>query len=62
MMLLGVVFGLGVALTLSRLFADLAPAYTVAGLVAGAAVGLVLAVLGVGIAACCATARCWTAG
>lgn len=43
MMVLGVVFGLGVALTVSRLFADLAPAYTVAGLVAGAAMGLAVA-------------------
>jgi Flp pilus assembly protein TadB len=49
MMLLGVVFGAGVALTLSRLFADLAPAYTAAGLVAGAAVGLVVAVWVVGM-------------
>jgi hypothetical protein len=40
MMLLGAGFGLGVALTLSRLFADIAPAYTVAGLIAGGVVGL----------------------
>jgi hypothetical protein len=44
MMLLGVVFGMGVALALSWLFADLAPAYTAVGLAAGAAVGLVVAV------------------
>jgi hypothetical protein len=44
MMLLGVIFGLGVALALSWLFADLAPAYTAAGLAPGAAVGLVVAV------------------
>lgn len=49
MMLLGVVFGLGVALTMSRLFADLAPAYTAAGLVAGAAIGLVVAMWVVGM-------------
>jgi phosphate/sulfate permease len=44
MMLLGAVLGVGVALTLSRVFVDLAPAYTVAGLVAGAVMGLVVAV------------------
>jgi hypothetical protein len=44
MMLLGAVLGIGVALTLSRVFVDLAPAYTVAGLVAGAVMGLVVAV------------------
>lgn len=48
-MLLGAGFGLGVALTLSRLFADLAPAYTAAGLVAGAVIGLVATTLLVGV-------------
>lgn len=40
MMLLGAGFGLGVALTLSRLFADLAPGLTAAGVVACVAIGL----------------------
>ena len=44
MMLLGAGFGLGVALTLSRLLADLTPGLTVAGAVACAAIGLVLTV------------------
>jgi hypothetical protein len=48
-MLLGVVFGLGAALALSRLFADLTPAYIAAGLAVGAAVGLVVAVSAVGM-------------
>jgi hypothetical protein len=39
-MLLGAGFGLGVALTISRLFANLAPGYTIAALVAGGVVGL----------------------
>ncbi|HEY7054668.1 MAG TPA: hypothetical protein VH496_21390 [Mycobacterium sp.] len=43
MMVLGAVFGLGVAFTLSRLFAGIAPAYTVVGLVVGAVVGLAVA-------------------
>lgn len=43
MMLLGAVLGGGVALTLSRLFADVARAYTVAGAAVGAAVGLTVA-------------------
>lgn len=42
-LVLGVGFGLGVALAMSRLVADLAPAYTAAGLVVGAAVGLAAA-------------------
>jgi hypothetical protein len=49
MMLLGAGFGLGVALTLSRLFADLAPAYTIAGTVAGAVAGLLVTVWIVGV-------------
>lgn len=49
MLLLGVVFGLGVALTASRLFAHLAPAYTAAGLAAGAAVGLGVAAWAIGM-------------
>lgn len=48
MMLLGAGFGLGVALTLSRLFADLALGPTVLGVVTGAAVGLVVTVWVVG--------------
>jgi hypothetical protein len=48
MMLVGAGFGLGVALTLSRLVADLAPGLTVAGAVACAAIGLALTVWVVG--------------
>jgi hypothetical protein len=48
MMLVGAAFGLGVALTLSRLLADLAPGLTVAGAVACAAIGLALTVWVVG--------------
>ncbi|MBV8863331.1 MAG: hypothetical protein JO259_15975, partial [Mycobacterium sp.] len=48
MMLLGAGFGLGVALTLSRLVADLAPGLTAAGAVACAAIGLALTVWVVG--------------
>ncbi|MCW2655062.1 MAG: hypothetical protein JWR32_6038 [Mycobacterium sp.] len=48
MMLLGAGLGLGVALILSRPFADLAPAYTAAGLAAGAVVGMGLAAWVVG--------------
>jgi hypothetical protein len=48
MTLLGAGFGLGVALTLSRLLADLAPQWTVAGVVACAAVGVVLTLWVVG--------------
>ncbi|BBY58703.1 hypothetical protein [Mycolicibacterium sarraceniae] len=49
MMLLGAGFGLGVALTLSRLFADLAPRWAVGGALGGAAVGLAAALWVVGI-------------
>jgi hypothetical protein len=49
MMLLGAGFGLGVALTLSRLLADLTPGLTVAGAVACAAIGLAITVWVVGI-------------
>ncbi|MDT5341986.1 MAG: hypothetical protein QOE52_1170 [Mycobacterium sp.] len=48
MMLVGAGFGLGVALTLSRLLTDLAPGLTVAGAVACAAIGLALTVWVVG--------------
>jgi len=48
MMLVGAGFGLGVALTLSRLLADLAPGLAVAGAVACAAIGLALTVWVVG--------------
>ena len=48
MMLVGAGFGLGVALTLSRLLADLAPGLTAAGAVACAAIGLALTVWVVG--------------
>ncbi len=48
MMLVGAGFGLGVALTLSRLLADLAPGLTVAGAVVCAAIGLALTVWVVG--------------
>jgi hypothetical protein len=49
MMILGAGFGLGVALAVTRLFAGLAPGLTIAGLVAGGAMGLVLTVWVVGI-------------
>jgi hypothetical protein len=49
MMLLGAGFGLGVALTLSRVFADLAPGLTVAGAAICALVGLAVTVWVVGI-------------
>ena len=49
MMILGAGFGLGVALVVTRLFAGLAPGLTVAGLVAGGLVGLVVTVWVVGI-------------
>jgi hypothetical protein len=49
MMVLGAGFGLGVALVVTRLFAGLAPGLTVAGLVVGGFVGLVLTVWVVGI-------------
>jgi hypothetical protein len=48
MMLVGAGFGLGVALTLSRLLAELAPGLTVAGVVACVAIGLAVAVWVVG--------------
>jgi len=48
MTLLGAGFGLGVALTLSRLLADLAPQWTVAGVIACAAVGVGLTLWVVG--------------
>jgi hypothetical protein len=44
MVLLGAGFGLGVALTLSRLLADLRPGLTAAGVTACVAIGLALAV------------------
>jgi hypothetical protein len=43
-MVLGAGFGLGVALGVSRLFAGLAPGLTIAGLVAGGVIGLLLTV------------------
>jgi hypothetical protein len=43
MLVFGAVFGLGIALTVSRLFADVARAYTVAGLIGGAAIGVAVA-------------------
>jgi hypothetical protein len=49
MMVLGAGFGLGVALAVTRLFAGLAPGLTVAVLVAGGLVGLLLTVWVVGI-------------
>jgi hypothetical protein len=49
MMLLGAGFGLGVALTLSRLFADLAPRWAVGGAVGGAIVGLAATLWVVGV-------------
>jgi hypothetical protein len=49
LMLVGAGFGLGVALTLSRLLADLTPGLTVAGAVACAAIGLALTVWVVGM-------------
>jgi hypothetical protein len=48
MMLLGAGFGLGVALTLSRLLAGLAPGLTAAGIVACVAIGLAVTVWVVG--------------
>jgi hypothetical protein len=48
MMLVGAGFGLGVALTLSRVFAELTPGLTVAGVVACVAIGLAVAVWVVG--------------
>jgi hypothetical protein len=48
-MILGAGFGLGVALAVTRLFAGLAPGLTIAGLVTGGLVGLLLTVWVVGI-------------
>lgn len=48
MTLLGAGFGLGAALTLNRLFADLAPRWTVVGVLACAAVGVLLTLWMVG--------------
>jgi hypothetical protein len=50
-MILGAGFGLGVALAVTRLFAGLAPGLTIAGLIAGGVVGLLLTVWVVGIRA-----------
>jgi hypothetical protein len=50
-MILGAGFGFGVALAVTRLFAGLAPGLTIAGLVAGGLVGLLLTVWVVGIRA-----------
>lgn len=49
MMILGAGFGLGVALGVTRLFAGLAPGLTIAGLIAGGLLGLLLTVWVVGI-------------
>ncbi len=49
MVLFGAGFGLGVALTLSRLFADLAPRWTVAGAVGCAVLGVALTLWLVGV-------------
>jgi hypothetical protein len=49
MTILGAGFGLGVALVVTRLFAGLAPGLTIAGLVTGGVVGLLLTVWVVGI-------------
>jgi hypothetical protein len=49
MLVLGAVFGLGIALTLSRVFADVARAYTVVGLIVGAAIGVGVAVWVIGM-------------
>ncbi|SBS76791.1 conserved hypothetical protein [uncultured Mycobacterium sp.] len=48
-MLLGAGFGLGVALTLSRLFADLAPQWAIGGAIGGAVAGLAAALWVVGV-------------
>jgi hypothetical protein len=50
-MILGAGFGFGVALAVTRLFAGLAPGLTIAGLIAGGMVGLLLTVWVVGIRA-----------
>jgi predicted lipid-binding transport protein (Tim44 family) len=51
MTILGAGFGLGVALAVTRLFAGLAPGLTIAGLVAGGLMGLLLTLWVVGIRA-----------
>ena len=48
-MIVGAGFGFGVALAVTRLFAGLAPGLTIAGLIAGGVVGLLLTVWVVGI-------------
>jgi hypothetical protein len=50
-MILGAGFGFGVALAVTRLFAGLAPGLTIAGLIAGGLLGLLLTVSVVGIRA-----------
>ncbi|MDT5209863.1 MAG: hypothetical protein QOF67_2278 [Mycobacterium sp.] len=50
-MILGAGFGFGVALAVTRLFAGLAPGLTIAGLIAGGLLGLLLTVWVVGIRA-----------
>lgn len=66
MMVLGVGFGLGVALTLSRLLAGLAPGLdlglTLAGILGCVVVGLAVALWVVRTRACSPTVRCWNAG
>ncbi|APE19316.1 hypothetical protein BOH72_20310 [Mycobacterium sp. WY10] len=49
MLLLGAGFGLGVALTLSRMLADLAPQWSVGGAIGGAVLGVVLTLWVVGV-------------
>lgn len=49
MMMLGAGFGLGVALTLSRLFAGLAPQWAIGGAIGGAAAGLAVTLWVVGV-------------
>lgn len=51
MLLLGAAFGLGVALTLSRVFADLAPQWAVGGAIGGAVIGVALTMWVVGVRA-----------
>ena len=50
-MILGAGFGFGVALAVTRVFAGLAPGLTIAGLIAGGLLGLLLTVSVVGIRA-----------
>lgn len=49
MLLLGAGFGFGVALTISRVFADLAPQWSVGGAVGGAIIGVALTLWVVGV-------------